>query len=100
MNDKTHITNDELFQNYIDYINNFEIKDIVQKSSDKLGIALIDTFHMPDMKQLSTEERLTKLIIESHKILVSEIFSTYVTLISDYNTWLMNNYGLVEKPDV
>ena len=77
----------------------FTIEKIIQKDSENFKIALIDITRNLEKSNQTSEERLMDIITASHKVSLKTMLLTFEELISDYNTWLMNNYKIEPLPD-
>ncbi len=86
--------NDDLFKNYLDYINTFCIPSIIQKDSENFKIALIDITRNIEKLDQTSEERLFDIIVASHKASLNSMIFLFTSLLSDYNQWLLNNYRI------
>lgn len=91
--------NDELFKNFLDYINNFCIPELIKKDSENFKIALIDITHNIEKMHQTSEERLFDIIVATHKVALKSTITSFIELLSDYNHWLTTNYQLVPLED-
>lgn len=92
-------TNDELFKNYLEYVNQFVIPDIIKKDSENFKIALIDITRNIEKLNQTTEERMYDVVTSTHKVMLQSMIMSFETLIADYNQWLLNNYRIEPLAD-
>jgi hypothetical protein len=92
-------TNDELFKNFLEYINNFCIPDLIRKDSENFKIALIDITRNIEKMNQTSEERLLDIIVAAHKISLKSTITSFNDLLCNYNQWLLNNYRILPLND-
>ena len=91
--------NDELFKNYLTYIQTFCIPDLIQKDSENFKIALIDITRNIEKMNQSAEQKLFDIIVAAHKVSLQTTILTFESLLADYNQWLLNNYRIEPLSD-
>ena len=86
--------NDEYFKNYLEYIDNFALPDIIKNDAANFSIALIDILKNINKNNQSSDERLVDVVTSVHKVTVKSMISMYKELLMDYNQWLLSNYKI------
>lgn len=86
--------NDELFKNYLEYIDLFVIPDIINNDAANYKTALIDIYRNIEKKNQTPDQRIIDVVTSAHRVALMSTLSSFRELIMNYNHWLLNNYHI------
>jgi hypothetical protein len=93
--------NDELFKDYLYFIDNFTLERLIHKNAEEFKQALINLLAAKKEMNLNDYEYLFQIICKSHETSLKSSIDLYKELIFDYHTWLVGNYEIVPlSPEV